>query len=520
MSLPCGRHLQVFHTVTACVKFGYLRVFRDGMRSNAVTSRIRVFPLRRPRRMTDPASPNPTVEAAARAATRPARWLWRAPVVDPVDRRNAPMLQVVLLLLGTTPPLLWAYRVFGADIPWRPGELQGMALSLLVSTTALTGVLLIRRGRFQWAIRQMLVVIAATMILGYALHGFNAGRYEQPLLVVWIVLAGLMVSRRALWSMYGAVVVAFVLGTLADARASTDPIDTGLNLAFNGLIHAVMFLLIAVVVDRSVTALRETLADATARGDELARANRLLENEMAERERVQGQLVHAQKVEAVGRLASGVAHDFNHLLGLILGYAAKGRGSDDPAELKEALGGVESAGRRAAAVAHKLLDFGRRDALRIERFDAGDALRELKPMLRQLFDPRVRVGVALHEIALPIRFDRTRFDLVVLNIAANANHAMPEGGRFDVELRASDEGDRLVLELRDSGHGMDDAVRTRLFEPFFTTKPAGQGTGLGLSVVRDLVAAADGGIAIDSAPGQGTTVRIELPFAHAERAHG
>lgn len=470
--------------------------------------------------MTDPASSNPPVEDVARAATRPAPWLWRAPVVDPVDRRNAPMLQVVLLLLGTTPPLLWAYRAFGADIPWRPGELEGMALSLLVSTTALAGVLLIRRGRFQWAIRQMLVVIAATMILGYALHGFNAGRYEQPLLVVWIVLAGLMVSRRALWLMYGAVVLAFVLGTFADARVATDPIDTGLNLAVNGLIHCVMFLLIAVVVDRSVTALRETLADANLRGDELARTNRLLENEMAERERVQGQLVHAQKVEAVGRLASGIAHDFNHLLGLILGYAAKGRGSDDHAELKEALGGVESAGRRAAAVAHKLLDFGRRDGLRIERFDAGDAVRELQPMLRQLFDPRVRLGIDLPEIALPIEFDRARFDLVVLNIAANANHAMPEGGSFDLVLRGSDDRDRFVMQLRDSGHGMDDRIRAHLFEPFFTTKPAGQGTGLGLSVVRDLVVAANGGIAVDSAPGQGTTVRIELPLAHAEVARG
>lgn len=197
---------------------------------------------------------------------------------------------------------------------------------------------------------------------------------------------------------------------------------------------------------------------------------------------------------------------------MILGYAAKGRGSDDRAELKEALGGVESAGRRAAAVAHKLLDFGRQDALRIERFDACDALRELQPMLRQLFDPRVRLGIALPEGALPIEFDRARFDLVVLNVAANANHAMPEGGRFDIALRASDDGRDLEFDLRDSGHGMDEAVRARLFEPFFTTKPAGQGTGLGLSVVHDLVVAARGSIAVYSTRWQGTRVRIRLPL--------
>jgi len=141
-------------------------------------------------------------------------------------------------------------------------------------------------------------------------------------------------------------------------------------------------------------------------------------------------------------------------------------------------------------------------------------------MLRQLLGPRVRIGIALPEIALPIEFDRARFDLVVLNIAANANHAMPEGGRFDIALGGSDDDDRLVIELRDSGHGMDEAVRARLFEPFFTTKPAGQGTGLGLPLVRDLLVAANGGIAVDSAPGQGTTVRIELPLAHAEVAGG
>lgn len=470
--------------------------------------------------MTDSVSLNPSVEAAAHAAGRPPRWLWRAPVADPVDRRNSPMLQVVLLLLGLTPPPLWAYRVFASDIPWRPGELQGMVLSLLVSATALAGVLLIRRGRFQWAIRQMLVVIAATMVASYASDGFGAGSYERPLLVVWIVLAGLMVGRRALWWMFGAVVAAFVVGTLADVGSATDPIDTPLNLAISALIHALMFLMIAVVVDRSAAALRETLAEATLRGDELARANRQLELEMAERQRVQEQLVHAQKVEAVGRLASGVAHDFNHLLGLILGYAAKGRGSDDRAELRQALAGVDAAGRRASAVAHKLLDFGRRDALRIERFDAGDAVRELQPMLRQLFDPRVQVDIALPEYALPTAFDRARFDLVVLNIAANANHAMPDGGRFAIALHAAGGDERVVLELRDDGHGMDEAVLARVCEPFFTTKSVGQGTGLGLSVVRDLVLAADGAIAFDSAPGQGTTVRIELPLARAETARG
>ncbi len=439
-------------------------------------------------------------------------WLWRSPIADTVDRRNAPMLQVVLLLLGIVPPLMWAYRVLGSQIPWRAGETASLAMSLSVSAIALFGVVLIRRGRFQWAVRQMLVVVAVTMILGYATDGTQRQGFEQPLQIVWIVLAGLMIGRRALWLMYACVVAAFVAGGFVDAR-SGNPVDTGMNVAVGTLISAVMYLLIAVVVDRSVRALRETLADANRRGDELAQANRRLEIEMAEREKIQAQLVHAQKVEVVGRLASGVAHDFNHLLGLILGYAAKGRHVDDSAELKNALAGVEAAGRRATAVTHKLLNFSRHEMTHIERFDAGDALRDLQPMLRQLFDPRVRLVCELTEKPAPVAFDRAQLDLVVLNIAANANHAMPEGGRFELALRTSDAGSQVEIELRDSGHGMDDEVRNRLFEPFFTTKPSGQGSGLGLSVAHNLIASAGGSVAVESAVGKGSTFRIRLPAA-------
>lgn len=439
-------------------------------------------------------------------------WLWRAPVADPVDRRNAPMLQVVLLLLGLAPPLLWAYRALLSGIPWRAGETASMLMSLSVSAFALFGVALIRRGRFQWAIRQTLALVALVMILSHALEGSSRQGYEQPLAVVWMVLAGLMVGRRALWLMYACVIVSSIAGGLVDLDKG-HPIDTGMNVTASIVIDAVIFLLIAVVIDRSVRALRESLADATRRGDALAEANLRLEAEMAEREKVQQQLVHAQKVEAVGRLASGVAHDFNHLLSLILGYAAKGRQLDDAVELKKALGGVEAAGRRATAVTQKLLTFGRREATRIERFDLVEALRDLQPMLRQLFDPAVRIVYALPDVPTAIEFDRAQFDLVVLSIAANANDAMPDGGRFEVALRGIDDGTRIELTLRDDGQGMDETVRARLFEAFFTTKPVGRGTGLGLSVAQDLVVAGGGRIAVDSAPDQGASFRILLPVA-------
>ncbi|WP_300615506.1 ATP-binding protein [Dokdonella sp.] len=447
-----------------------------------------------------------------------ASWLWRAPVDDPVDRRNAPMLQVVLLLLGLAPPLMWGYRALFSGIPWRAGEATSMVSSLAVSVVALAGVLLIRRGRFQWAIRQMLALIALAMILGYAFGGSASQRYEQPLVVVWMVLAGLMVGRRALWVMYGCVLAAFVAGGFADLRAG-NPIDTPPNVAVSIAISGLIFLLIAIVVDRSVRALRESLADATRRGDALAQANRRLEAEMVERERMQQQLVHAQKVEAVGLLAAGVAHDFNHLLGLILGYAAKGCGLDDVDGLKKALAGVEAAGRRATAVTQRLLTFARRGETRVERFDLGEALRDLQPMLRQLFAPDVRITCELPEALLAVDFDRGQFDLVVLAVAGNANDAMPDGGWFAIELRPAEDGSSAELSLRDSGQGMGKEARDRLFEPFFTTKPVGRGTGLGLSVASDLVRAAGGRIEVESELGEGTTIRVVLPLAEAEYAH-
>lgn len=463
----------------------------------------------------------PTFEPqdAGSDAARKRGWLWRAPIDDPVDRRNAPMLQVVLLLLGGVPPLMWLYRAAFSNIPWRSGETFDLACSLALSAVALVSVYLIRRGRFQWAIRQMLVVVAASMVANYATQGGGAQTFEQPLQVVWLVLAGLMVGRPALWLMYACIVVAHAAGGWFDARAARNPLDTPANLLVSVFIEATIFLLIAVVIDRSVRALRESLDEATRHASALCRANQRLHEEMRQREQVQQQLLHAQKFEAAGRLASGVAHDFNHLLALILGYAAKRHQLDDSAELKRALEGVDAAARRATTVTHKLLDFSRQDATRLERFDLGDALQDLQPMLRQLFGPQVQVSCALPDGPAPIEFDRAQLDLIVLNIAANAQYAMPAGGRFEILLRTDERAGMLALTLRDDGHGMDEAVRAHVFEPFFTTKPAGQGTGIGLAVARNLVVAAGGEIDVESSPGRGASFHIRLPMAAPETPH-
>lgn len=438
-------------------------------------------------------------------------WLRAAPVADDVDRRNAPTLQIVLLMLSVLPPLAWLHRVLFTARPWGRTEFSAMLGSLGLSLLAALCVVLIRRGRYQLALRLMLGAIAVLMMDAYAKQGMAANMFELPLQAAWLVVAGLMAGRRALWLLYLWLVVAFAAGSVTDFYVRPG-MDTWGALASFAMVMSAIFLFITVVVDRSGVALRESLSAERARGDELAVAKTRLEAEMAERERLHQQLIHSQKVEAVGRLAAGVAHDFNHLLTLILGYAARGAAAEDQGQVRAALDGVESAARRASAVSRKLTSFSHRGMGLAEVFDVSAALSEMQSMLRQLFNPEVRIVFAPAPQPATVRMDRGEFELIVLNLAANANYAMPDGGRFGITVEQPADG-RVLLSFSDTGHGMDEAVRQRLFEPFFTTRPDGQGSGLGLAVAYDVVTATGGSLTAESAPGRGTTFRLELPLA-------
>lgn len=438
------------------------------------------------------------------------RWLQQVPIADPVDRRNAPMLQLVLLLIAIPTPLLWLYRIVGTDIAWRPGETLSLATSLLLSAVALFCFALVRRGRLQWAIRQFLVLVAAVLLLTYAGRGMSAHVFELPLQVMWMFVAGMMIGRRALWAMYAVLVAALAIGAVSEARMLDEPLS---HLLGDAVIRSLMFLVIAVVVDRTTRSLRDSLSEANARGLELEAANRHLEAEILARERAQDQLLHAQKIETVGHMASGVAHDFNHLLGLILGYAQRAKMADDESDLRQAVNGMESAAKRASALTHGLLSFSRYDATRAERFDAGQAAEEALPMLRQALGPRITLELQLAPGPSPIMFDRAQFGLALLNLATNAAQAMPEGGRVALGLDTAGDAATVRAWLRDDGPGITEEVQARMFEPFFTTKPSGQGTGLGLPIVHNLVTAFGGQVHVDSAEGAGTRVCIELPLA-------
>ncbi|WP_165967388.1 sensor histidine kinase [Luteimonas aestuarii] len=416
---------------------------------------------------------------------------------------------MVLLALGTLPPVLWLYRIFGTQIPWRPGETVSLSASLLISSIALWSVMLIRRGRFQWAIRQLMLLVAVILVVSYALTGLGAHVFEMPVQVLWLFVAGMMIGRKALWSMYGALVLALMLGAGADVR--NEAMAPG-HAFGDAVIRSVMFLLIALVIDRSVAALRESLKDAMARSAELEQANAQLLEEINAREQAQAQVLHAQKMEAVGRMASGLAHDFGHLLTLVDGYAANAVKATSEDERTAALEGVRSAAARADAQVGRLLHFARRDPGLAEGFDAAATIRDIAPMLRQTLGAANRLELGLPEPPVPIRLDREQFALVLLNLAANAADAMPEGGRFVLAARVVD-GTTLEIAAGDDGGGVPEPLRERVFEPFFTTKPPDHGTGLGLAVARDLVEAAGGSLTLD--PGgsaSGAMFRIRLPL--------
>ncbi len=311
---------------------------------------------------------------------------------------------------------------------------------------------------------------------------------------------------------YLALLVCMTLGALWTAFAIHAP--SLVPLATVRVMRAMIFLLIAVIVDQTMAPLRAALTESQSRGRELEKLNANLAQEIVMREKAQDHLIHAQKLEAVGRIATGVAHDFDNVLNVVLGYAAhRDRLADRgmPA-LIGAMEDIELQARRALSISRKLLNFARKDVVRSETFDAAMAVHELQPMLRQFFAANTSLRLEAPRAGLHIRMDRGQFELMLLNLAANAADAMPQGGEFRIRL-AEDAGEKmLTLAVQDTGGGMSEEVRQRAFEPFYTTKPWGYGTGLGLAAVFDIVTDARGSVKIDSNLGEGTMFQLRLPL--------
>ncbi|WP_205696354.1 PAS domain-containing sensor histidine kinase [Conexibacter sp. SYSU D00693] len=243
-------------------------------------------------------------------------------------------------------------------------------------------------------------------------------------------------------------------------------------------------------------------------GDGTVRNVIFILRDVTERRRMHEEALHATRLEAAGRLAGPLAHDFGNLL-TIIETAAQLTRLDLPDEGPglEAIDDIALAAARARQLTQRLVALSQRTVPRPTDVDVGELLRELEPLMRRLAGPDVRMTVRAEGDG-PVRVDRTGLEQVVLNLVVNARHAMPDGGELDVQLAR--EGDWVELRVRDTGVGMPPEVSARATEPFFTTRPAGEGTGLGLTTARHVATTAGGSLRLESAPGRGTLVCLRL----------
>ncbi len=283
---------------------------------------------------------------------------------------------------------------------------------------------------------------------------------------------------------------------------------------------------VVIAVDQPATGeQRWHLIDAEPELDERGEVTRVLVSlhDITERRELETQLRQAQRMEAVGQLAGGVAHDFNNLLTAIAGYSSSLLEQLPPGPLREDVAEIDKAAARAADLTRRLLAFGRRQLLQPRVLDVSTVITGADRLLRRLLREDIEIVLDLRTTSL-VLVDRGQLEQVIVNLAVNARDAMPQGGCL--VIRARDVATRpeempagtafpaegaVLIEVKDTGSGMDAATLARAFEPFFTTKEVGKGTGLGLATVYGIVRQSGGESWIRSKPGGGTTVSVLLP---------
>jgi CheY-like chemotaxis protein len=235
-------------------------------------------------------------------------------------------------------------------------------------------------------------------------------------------------------------------------------------------------------------------------------ARRRLLEANRERARLEVEVRQSQKMDAVGQLAGGVAHDFNNILTAIIGYAdiavMRNKGGEEIAEIRRAAD-------RAADLTQQLLAFSRRQMVQPKVVDLNVIVETTSRMLERLLGDNVKLVLALHDAPVLTEMDPSQLDQILVNLAVNGRDAMPSGGTLTFTTEVAP--DRVRLSVRDEGTGMDPETQLKIFDPFYTTKEPGRGTGLGLSTVYGIVQQAGGEIEVESTVGSGTAFHIALP---------
>jgi PAS domain S-box-containing protein len=251
-------------------------------------------------------------------------------------------------------------------------------------------------------------------------------------------------------------------------------------------------------------------------------------HDVTERQQLEGQLVQAQKMEAVGQLAGGVAHDFNNILQAISGYtelATLAQDEQDAAGVAAALLEIANSSRRAAAVSRQLLDFSRQDPSAPDLVDLGVVVAGVLALVQRMIGAQIEFRIDAPAGLGLVELDPVQLEQIVINMAVNARDAMPDGGALSIALNPAERSEisrrhpdlsaeeYLELSFSDTGHGMSQETMRRIFEPFFTTKEVGKGTGLGLATTYGIVSRVGGALDVQSELGAGTTFRVVLPVA-------
>jgi len=275
-------------------------------------------------------------------------------------------------------------------------------------------------------------------------------------------------------------------------------------------------------LDRRKEELEELVMERTA---ELREANAQLERELAERKRMEEVLLQSKKMESIGRLAGGVAHDFNNMLGVILGCTQLSmQKAEEGSALRGNLTAIAKAAERSREITRQLLAFSRKEIIAPRAVNLNAQTVEAQKIIARLIGEDIKMSFSPADDLWIVNIDPSQFDQILMNLAANARDAMPDGGslsittanitiagdypHFHPDARA---GEYVQITIADDGQGMPREVREHAFEPFFTTKGVGQGTGLGLATVYGIVTQNNGFINVYSEPGQGTVFRIYLP---------